>query len=76
MRLMGVEILLLYFVMTLVLGPGTVIYGILIISDQRVRLSRGKILNGAKAVIAGIVAMIAGSAFTCLLWYMARFFPH
>jgi hypothetical protein len=73
---MGVEILLAYIALMLVLGPGTVLYGVLITVRRRVRLSRGKVLGGWEAVIAGIATMIAGIAFTYLLWYMGRFFPH
>jgi hypothetical protein len=73
---MGVEILLLYAALMLVLGPGLMLYGAVIIVRQRVRLSRGKVLNGGTAVIAGIATTLVGAAFTSFLWEMARFFPH
>jgi hypothetical protein len=73
---MGVELLLLYFALTLVLGPGVMLYGAVIIVRQRVRLSRAKVLNGGTAIIAGIAITLVGAAFTRFLWEMARFFPH
>ncbi len=73
---MGVEVLLVYAALMLELGPGVILYGAVIIVRQRVRLSRGKVLNGGTAVIAGVATMLAGVAFTRFLWGMTRFFPH
>jgi hypothetical protein len=73
---MGVELLLLYLALMLVVGPGIMIYGVFIIVRRRVRLSRGKVLDGGAAVIAGTSTMIAGFAFTYFLWCMVKFFRH
>lgn len=71
---MGAEILLLYMALMLVLGPGTVLYGAVIIVRQSVRLSRGKVLDGGTAVIASIGTMLAGAAFTRFRWGMGHYF--
>jgi hypothetical protein len=73
---MGVEILIAYLVLMLALGPGTVLYGFLIVVLQRVRLTPPRVLLGGRAVAVGIVTMIAGALFTYFMWYMARYFPH
>jgi hypothetical protein len=73
---MGVELLYLYIVIMLLLGPGTMLYGILIVVRQRVRLTRSTVLYGGPAVASGIAMISTGCAFTCFLWYMGRFFPH
>jgi hypothetical protein len=73
---MGVELLIAYFVLMLVLGPATVLYGIFIVVLRRGRLTPSRVLLGGKAVIAGIATMILGIAFTYFLWYMRRYFPH
>lgn len=73
---MGIELLFLYLALMFVLGPGIVLYGVLIIARQRVRLYRSKILNGDVAVLAGVLTVIAGLAFTCFLWRMGQFLPH
>lgn len=73
---MVVELLVLYTALMLILGPGMMLYGVLIAVRQRVRLTRGKVLDGEAAVITGITTMVSGFAFTYFLWYMARYFPH
>ena len=67
--------ILLYAAMLIVLGPGIMLFGVLITFRQKVRLTSAKVLDGGPAVIAGISTIISGFAFTYFLWYMARFFP-
>lgn len=70
------EILLPYIALMLLLGPGVMLYGAIIILRQRVQLSRGKVLVAGTAVIAGIGTVIAGAAFPRFLWGMGHYFPH
>jgi hypothetical protein len=73
---MGIELLLIYLAMMVVIGPGTILFGILIIVRQEVRLTRSKNLRGGTAVASGIFMLITGFVFSYFLWYMGRFFPH
>lgn len=73
---MGVEILLIYVAMMLVLGPDTVIYGLRIICARRVRLRRDWELRGVWATFTGLIMIAIGIGFTNCMWYMARDFPH
>lgn len=73
---MVIELLFLYLALMFVLGPGMVLYGVLIIARQRVRLYGSKALDGDAAVLAGVLTVIAGLAFTCFLWSMGQFWPH
>jgi hypothetical protein len=73
---MGVELLIIYFLLMLALGPVTVLYGFFIVVLQRVRLTPGRTLRGGGAVATGIAIMIVGFTFTYFLWYMGRYFPH
>lgn len=73
---MGVEILLIYVAMMLVLGPDTVIYGLRIIGARRVRLRRDWELRGVWAIFTGIITMAMGIGFTYDMWNMGRYFPH
>ncbi len=73
---MGVELLLLYLILTIVLGPGTIVCGSVIVLREKVRLSRRICLEGALAVAAGLGVMCGGFALTYFFWYMARSFPH
>jgi hypothetical protein len=75
-RQMGIEILLMYMAVMLLIGPGTILVGIVILVSQKVRLTRNKTLRGGTAVTSGILVIITGFAVTYLFWYMARFFPH
>jgi hypothetical protein len=73
---MGVELILLYALLMLVLGPCMSVYGVLVIVRQRIRLTSEKVLVGGAAAVAGVFMILAGLAFSFFLWNMARFFPH
>ena len=73
---MGVEVLLLYLGVMLLLGPGTILYGLVMVVRQRATLSRGRVLYSGGAVDAGLATMLIGVLFTDFLWYMGRYFPH
>lgn len=61
---MGIEVLLAYLLLMLLLGPGTMAYGITIVVRRRAPLFRGKVLLGGAAVIAGTVTILAGLSFS------------
>lgn len=75
---MSVEILSLYFILMfiLALGPGTILYGVLITVRQRVRLARDEVLIGWSAVAVGIITIIVGFALMYFLWCMGKYLPH
>jgi hypothetical protein len=55
---MEVELLIVYFLLMLALGPVTVLYGFFIVVLRRVRLTPGRTLCGGGAVATGIAIMI------------------
>ncbi len=73
---MGAEILILWFLWGLVLGPGVILAGIIIIVRRKARLSRNTDLNGSVAILAGIATVLAGAAMSRIFWEIAGYFPH
>jgi len=69
------DALLIYLLMMLALGPGTVVYGLFVIGRKRVRATRKVALQGGSAVAAGLVLMIVGCATTWFFWRMGAYFP-
>ena len=70
------DLIILFIGVVLLLGPGVVLYGAAIIIRRRAHLYPGKVLVGGKAVIAGIVTMVAGLGFLRFLWKMGQYLPH
>jgi hypothetical protein len=73
---MGVEFIIFYIICMYLLGPGTAVYGLVIICRRQVRLTSHKVLRGYSASVAGGLCMIVGIAFTSLLWAMRVYLPH
>jgi hypothetical protein len=65
----------LYAALMIILGPGIMLFGVLITVRQRVRLTPDKVLDGGFAVIAGIISMIIGFSFTYFFCVWLGFSP-
>jgi hypothetical protein len=73
---MGIELLLLYMAALFLLGPGMVVYGVVLISRKQVRVTARRVLNGDSAILAGFFCVVVGVVFTALLWDMRGNLPH
>ena len=73
---MGTEVLLLWFIWVLVLGPSIVLWGFATIARRRVLLTTRRAIEGTPAVVIGIGLVLLGSAITYFFWWGGRFFPH
>lgn len=71
---MGVELLLLHAALTFVVCPGFMVYGVVIIARERVRVRRDRVLTGGRAILVGCLTSLTGYALTAVLWYAFRFY--